>query len=204
MKRWAILIGRIGTMLLAIGLALFLVSLIPPIRGLTSSSMGTFPLNPETWEARDQGILTPQQRLNFTISTNGTLNVYLFEVSSLTIYSWINEHYPGSSTVPSNVTYFEEFLQANPESVVWQKEINNEKIEHEYIPTKVTNATVVASNPSLDSITVAYSASTVILIAPTGKTQILAQWTIPIGFVLALPWLINSLKMIIRRRSSKF
>jgi len=202
MKRLTVLIGRIGTVLLAIGLALLLVSLIPPMGGQTSSHMSTFHLYPETWRDVHGEVLTPQHRLNVSITANGTLNVYLLELSSQTIYRWIDEHNPEPFTVPSNVTYFQEFLQAAPESILWQKEIHNETIQHEYIPTKVTNATVVLSNPSLDTMKIDYSTSIVTLIAPTGKVQILAQWAIPIGFVLALPWLISSCRMKTRSRGS--
>jgi len=192
MKRWVILLGRGGTVLLAIGLALLLVSLIPS-GGQTSSSMGTSYLYPETWQDWHEEVLTPQQRFSLSIKANGTLNVYLFELNSQAIYSWITEHHPGPFTIPTNVTYFEEFLQANPESIVWQKELQNE-IAYEYSPTKVTYATLVLSNPSPDSLTIDYSFSTVTLIAPTGKVRTIAQWTIPLGFLLALPWLINLLK----------
>lgn len=204
MKRWTILIGRIGTVFLAIGLALLLVSLIPPMGGQTSSHMGTLYLDPETWRDLHGEVLTPQQRLSLRITANAALNVYLFELSSHIIYSWINEHHPEPTTIPWNVTYFEEFLQANQESVFWQREIHNETIEHEYTPTKVANATVVLSNPSSDIINIDYSASTATLIAPTGKVQTLAQWTIPLGFVLALPWIINSLRAKTRSRGSRF
>ena len=48
---------------------------------------------------------------------------------------------------------------------------------------------LVFSNPSSDYITVEYEASMTASVAPGAKVRNLAQWTIPIGFVFALPWI---------------
>jgi len=191
MKRWTVLSGRIGTVLLAIGLALLLVSLIPPMGGQTSSSMGSFYFYPRLWQTLFEQLLTPQQNLHFSVTANGTLSVYLFEIGSVVILDWIREHHSEALDYLSNVTYFEEFLQANPASSIWQREIHSEKIEQDYTPTKVTNVTLVLSNPNPDFVSINYSTEVETLIAPTGKVKTLAIWIIPLGFVLALPWLID-------------
>jgi len=94
-------------------------------------------------------------------------------------------------------------LQDNPTSSIWQREIHSEKIEQDYTPTKVTNATLVLSNPNLDSVSINYSTEVETLIAPTGKVKTLAIWIIPLGFVLALPWLVDSLRAKTRHQSSQ-
>ena len=189
MKRWIIFLGRGGTVLIAIGLALLLVSLIP------SAQVGSFAVSgwvifPKRFETSFEGVLTPQQGLQVTITANDTLTVYILEVRAYTLYEWINEHHP-EPYVGSlfNVTNLEEFLEANPNSIGWQKEMREGKIE--YVPTKVTNATLIFSNPSSDDITVEYVGSITSLVAPGTKVRNLAQWTIPIGFILTMPWLAN-------------
>lgn len=206
MKRWIILLGRGGTVLLTIGLALLLVSVIPASQ--IGSFSGTWNVNPKRFEASKpnapifEAVLTPQQSLRLTITANGTLNVYLLEVKSQTIYAWINEHHTGPID-SSNVTYFEEFLEANPQLIGWQNEVHNDKLKFEYAPTKITNTTLVLSNPSLDFVRIEFEGSILSQVAPTGKVQTLAQWTIPMGFVLALPWLIDLLRVETRRRGSQ-
>jgi len=201
-RRLIISLGRGGTVLIAIGLALLLVSLIPGAQ-TGSHSLGSSHIGSRRWSAGySEGVLTPQQSLRFNVTANGDLNVYLLEVTSQTIRGWINETHLGSVDV-SNVTYLEEFLVANPESIIWQNEIRNGKIEYEYVPTKITNTTLVLSNPSSDFINVQYEGSVTSHIAPRGKVRTLAQWTIPFGFVLATPWLIDSWRAKTRSRGSK-
>lgn len=186
MKRWIIFLGRGGTVLITMSLALLLVSLIPPAH-LGTHAGSTF-IHPKTfWPSYFERLLTPQQGLQVTVTANGTLDVYLLEVNTQTLYDWINEHHPEPAEDFFSVTRLEEFLEANPDSIGWQEEIREGKIE--YIPTKVTNATLTFSNPSSDDITVEYEVSLTSLVAPGTKVRNLAQWTIPIGFVLALPWL---------------
>lgn len=186
MKRWIIFLGRGGTVLMSIGFALLLVSLIPPAQ--LGSSSGGGGIGPKMFQTFSEYVLTPQQGLEVTINASDTLTVYILEVSTQTLYDWISEHY-SEQEIPFyyNVTRLEEFLEANPDSIGQEKEMREGKIE--YIPTKVTNATLVFSNPSSDSITVEYEASMTAIVAPGAKVRNLAQWTIPIGFVLALPWL---------------
>jgi len=190
MKRWIISLGRGGTVLISIGLALLLVSLIPPAQ--LGSSSGGGGIGPKMFQPFSEYVLTPQQGLEVTINASGTLTVYILEVSTQTIYDWISEHYSEQETPffdYNNVTRLEEFLKANPDTIGRQKEIREGKVE--YIPTKVTNATLVFSNPSSVSVQCMYEASITAIIAPGTKVQNLAQWTIPIGFVLALPWLVQ-------------
>jgi len=201
MKRWTALLGRGGTVLIAISLALFLVSLIPPYPlgsgdGITEVPAGTFsPLNSappffQPLKSYYDTVLTPQQGVQMELTANGTITAYILEVNTQTIFNWISEQ----QQVPAqdlNVTRLEEFLQAHPNSIGWQQEINKETIEHTYIPTKVTNVTIVYSNPSSENIGVNHSYRQKSFIAPGNKVRNIALWTTPIGFILALPWLVN-------------
>ncbi|UCB59635.1 MAG: hypothetical protein JSW72_05725 [Candidatus Bathyarchaeota archaeon] len=191
MKRWVLLLGRGGTVLLTIGLALLLVSLIPSAQLATSAGSTAIP--PEWVQDVDvETILTPQQGLQIAIVANGTLDVYILEVSSHVLYEWVGDDF-------LNVSNFEEFLEANPSSIGWHGEVRNGTITHEYVPTKVTNATLVFSNPSSEWVPVDFEVSKTSRIAPGMKVRNLAQWAIPIGVVLALPWFVQMWK---KRRGS--
>jgi len=188
MKRWIIFLGRGGTVLISIGFALLLLSLIPPAQ--LGSSSGGGGVGPKMFLTFSEYVLTPQQSLEVTINASGTLTVYILEVSTQTLYDWISELYSKQETPffdYNNITRLEEFLKANPNSIGSQKEMCEGKIE--YIPTKVSNATLIFSNPSSDSITVSYEAAMTAIVAPGTKVRTLAQWAIPIGFVLVIPWL---------------
>jgi len=196
-RRWIILLGRGGTILIAIGCATLLVSMIPSAR--VGSFSGSGGITGKTWQWRYESVLTPQQSLSVSITANGTLKVYLLEVSSQTVYNWINEthpHIPSSEPFQFwNETYLIEFIEANPQTVAIQKEISNSETKLEYTPTKITNITLVFHNPILSFVELNYEGLVLLTMAPKVKMQTLSQTTIPIGFVLTLPWIMNSYKM---------
>lgn len=191
MRLWIIVLGRGGTILLSIALALLLVSLIPASQ--TSIVAQSLTLGGEMWRDLHESIQTPQQSLYFSVEANGTLNAYLLEVNSQYIYGWIHEHHPDLLD-PWNVTYLQEFLDANPRVIARQDEVHNGQMARTYVPTKITDATLVLSNPGSDSVSVECTVSMTALVAPRNKVQTLAFWTFPIGFVLALPWGISFLR----------
>jgi hypothetical protein len=201
MRRWIILTGRSGTVLLAIGLALLLVSFIPPIQ--TQNFSGSLGVLAESFEVSGMElVLTPQLGLSLAVSANGTLNVYLLEVNAQqALTKWINEHQPQTSSF-YDITNLEAFLEAEPNTVGWQTSINNERTEHEYIPTKITNASIVISNPSSGFVTVSLEGSITGFVGPASKVRTLATWIIPTGLVLALPWLADSLRTKTKRPRS--
>jgi hypothetical protein len=193
MNRSLIVIGRVGTVLVTIGLALLLVSLIPPIQ--LYSFGGSRPLNPETFEplgstpfgeslgnasisAQPFSTLSPQQELKVTLTCNDTITIYLLKMSLETLSTHLTN---------SSVTLLNDFLEANPDVIGWQGEIREGTVD--YVPTEIINATLVFSNPSSTGIDVEYDGSILSLLAPASKVQTLALGAIPIGFLLALPWL---------------
>ena len=192
MKRWMIFLGRIGTVLVSIGLALLLVSLIPSAQLTTQGVKTAVP--PKWVQPSIEQILTPQQGLQIIVTANGILDVYILEVSSQVLYQGVNDDF-------LNLTDLDKFLDANPGLIGWHNEVNNGTIEHEYVPTKVTNTTLVFSNPSSEYVPVDFEATITSRIAPGTKVLNLAQWVIPIGFVLSLPWFNHILNRRTRRKS---
>ena len=125
MKRWPVILCRGGTVLLAVGLALLLVSLIPSAQLNVQGSSGV--IGSASWQTYYLCTFTPQQTLDITITTNGTLEAYLLETWPSTIYEWISNH--TGVTDLSNVTYFDQFLTANPALIASKREINDGTVD---------------------------------------------------------------------------
>lgn len=186
MKRWSIVLGRGGTVLLAVGLALLLVSLIPSV---TVSVQGAPQvISSASWQTSFVGTMAPEQTLHISIATNGTIHAYLLETWPSTAYEWIAEHHPELTGFP-NVTYFDQFLNANPALIAWQLAIVNGTVNHEYVPATIVNVTLALSNHSSDSVSVDYQGSIASSVAPTAEVQTLSEFAIPIGAVLTILWL---------------
>jgi hypothetical protein len=198
MKRWPIILCRGGTVLLAVGLALLLVSFIPYAQVNIQGPPQV--IGSASWQTYYIDTITPQQTLDITITTNGTLDIYLLETWPETAYEWISEHNPGLTDFP-NVTYFDQFLEANPTLIAWQSEIHDGTVDQEYIPTAVVNMTLAVSNHGSDSVSVDYQYSLRSGVAPTAKVRLLSEFAIPIGFVFTLPWL-NELVRAKKKRDS--
>jgi len=188
-KRWITFIGRGGTVLVSIGLALLLISLIPSTELGTEGAKTAVP--PDWVQPLFERVLTPQQGLQITVTANGTLDVYILEISSEVLYQGLNDFL---NLTFMNVSDLEKFLEANPSVVGWHNEVNNVTVTHDYVPTKVTNATLVFSNPSSDYVPVDLEIVLSSSLGPGTKVRQLAQYVIPVGLVLLLPWIIYSWK----------
>jgi hypothetical protein len=199
LKRQIILLGRLGTVIVAIGLAMLLVSLIPTYSttafgGSEQVSSGTFQgiapfANLSTPNATFYGggeyftNLTPQQELNVKLTCNGTIDAYLLKMDLNTLFQSLNS----SSGNSNNATLLEDYLKANPEAVAWQGKVTEGTVD--YTPTAIINATLIFSNPSQNTILLQEDGKILYHLAPANETRTIAFVAIPIGFILALPWL---------------
>ena len=198
MKRWPIVLGRGGKVLLSVGLALLLVSLIPSVQLGSSTSVAESITAASWWgyDLRDlapQPTLTPQQTLHVTINTTGEVNVTLIDTTVQEIDNWMNDNHV-NMTYWSNVTYLDEFLKNNASLIVWQREVNNGTIDYNYVPTEVVsidqvNMSLVVTNYGANPVVVEYTGSVESGVAPTAKVLTLSEFAIPIGAALTLPWL---------------
>ena len=188
MKRWTIVVGRGGTVLIAVSLALLLVSLIPQINLMTLG--GSASVSPGMVQATNSHLLNPQQGVQIKATVEGTINLYLLEVSSSQIFPGT-----GGGMFLANATDLQEFLDANPNLIIWEYNLENETFERSYTPTKVINATLVFHNPSSDEeAKVDFGVTLISTVAPGEKVRNIAYWAAPIGVVLAIPWLVNMWK----------
>jgi hypothetical protein len=194
MKRWTVLLGRIGTTVIAICLALLLVSLIPhaAVNGLQGLQYSSYSSN--TWSTLSELVLTEPQTLSVNIAANGSLSVYVLEVSLSTVDKWINQTYPGTVDF-SNVTYLDGFLSSHSDLIGWQGAIHNGTIAFEYAPTKIVDISLIASNHSPQAVYISnYGWVIFSNAAPVSKVRTLSEFAIPVGFVFILPWLSDQLK----------
>lgn len=200
MKRWKIVLGRCGTTLIAISLALLLVSLVPSVRtrgisnaaDVSSETFTPLRLIPEPFESFFNAQLTPQQGLEMEFSVTGNVTVYLLQVTAQTVVNWTSSQQ--TSGRDFNFTSFEDFLEIHPDSVCWSAELYREEITYTYVPEKVTNATIILANPSSDNILVVYDVRIVSMLAPEDKVRTIAYFAAPIGVIMAVPWLLSGWK----------
>ncbi len=195
MNRLMLISSRLGTVLIAVGLALLIVSLIPPAQtnSFTNSQvvapnmfqqLGAGSSNPFTGMTNSNATfyfeffstLTPQEELNLPLKCNGTVEVYVLKIGAAEFFANVKNN---------AVTPFTAFIAENPDVVVWQGQIREGTVK--YSPTEVINTTVIFANPSTNSIVIEYKGSVLSLLAPGDKVRTLAMYVVPVGVLLALP-----------------
>jgi hypothetical protein len=195
----------LGTVLVAAGLALLLVSLIPP--STTSSASGGFSLGSEVAQpigSPFSGIsffngtpqlgypspftnLSPQEELNIEVSSDVALNVYLVKTDWSNILNATGR--PNESAI-ANSTDVDAYFKANSQVVVWQiKQSTQTNID--YTPPAIQNITVVLSNPTLNQASIDYTVKILSIFAPTSTVRLMSFVAIPLGLILAVPWIIQ-------------
>ena len=95
--RWITLLGRIGTVILMIGLALLVFSLIPS--GARYEPGGSQPIGPEQYMLEELWVYLPQTGLQISVESTDNVHVYLLGVSQVERDNWITllmETYPDS------------------------------------------------------------------------------------------------------------
>jgi len=200
-KRLINILGRGGTTLIAICIALLLVSLLPPVQmNGHSSSTNLDPVTftplrifPPPFESFYNVQLTPQRELEMEFITTGNATVYLLTLDSQTILDWISEQQQIDGR-DYNLTSLDEFLEVHQDLIGWERELYMEEIQYTYAVEKITNATILLANPSSDDAIVVYNLKLVSSLAPSEKVRTIAYFVAPIGVVLAMPWLLDSWK----------
>jgi hypothetical protein len=102
--RWITLLWRIGTVALAIGLALLIAWLIPSSPEYPHRM--SWPTEPEQYVFRESGVYSPQNGLQISVNATDTVRVYLLGASSLELDNWktlLREAYPDSENPDSEM-----------------------------------------------------------------------------------------------------
>ena len=195
---WISLIGRAGTVLLMIGLALGLVSLMPaaPMSWSYSSSSQDAP--PEKYTSLSiTSVITPQTGLLITMNASNEVYVYVLDVFENDLRdwsaSWVREHFPDIDESAlwwesRNLTVLDAFLESQSDVVVWKSDLFT-KLSHEVFPAKVSNATVLVANPSHNSVQFGYEIKSITSLAPRERTFTTAQLLVLVGVILTVPWI---------------
>lgn len=195
-KRLITLMGRAGTILMAAGLALVMLSLIPPRKAGNTDFRETSILQPKTFSIESSFFLSltldPQRGIYLNVQANRSVTTYILNVGKEYVYQWITSHFPEaqppySSTL--NATILQKLLSDQPNTVAWQETTAEGQFELQYAPAKLMNITLIFSNPSTESTKVKYSGKLLDFIVPSERAQNPAKFVIPTGFILTLPWL---------------
>jgi hypothetical protein len=188
-------------MLIAIGLALTLVSFIPPARTRIERTNAlyvegkAFSFLSSTW------VLTPQQVLKVGASADATVTIYLLDKNIGEIYKWISQkvqtstmdYYEIDRSLAMNVSLFDDFLNEHPSSILMEKEVDTQHKSFEYSPTKVINVTLIVANRNLIPSYMNIHVEIATVIGPS-RAILLAQIFTPIGALLVFQWVFYSLK----------
>jgi len=182
-KRWITILGRGGTTLVAISLALLLVSVVPQLQYSSDEGNTTFSLE-QIEVIFTTTSFTPQQELEVTVTVEGTIKIYLLDMS-------VQFQFFNGGGYAFELSELQEFLENHTEGIIWEYEIVNETFSRTYTPTRVMNATVIFYNPNPETAQVEHYVSLKSSLAPANKVQNIVIFGAPIGILLALPWLLN-------------
>jgi hypothetical protein len=215
--RWITLLGRIGTVILMVGLALILASLIvAPYTGYSGSQES---ISSGEYRIDDLGIYDPQTGCQISVESADNISVYLLGVSPVELDNWtaqIGEAYPSlgfwlpaSLVVPlifareaypnlndtqimdimSNVAVLDKGLQTHPDVILWGPPPSS-TFSYEFSPAEVLNIMVIIANRSSDTVDVKTRISNFTVVAPKERVMFPALVLISVGIALAIPWLI--------------
>ena len=203
------LLGRIGSILLATGLALALVCIITATSGPTIEPRWTS--RPVTWTFMSHPqYLTchPQKGVRISVISNSSLQIYVLGTHPLQLrewaLSWVKEHFPSLNEsqvywAMLNISVLNAYLQTHPENVMLSEGVKGEW-SIEFFPPKVTNVTLVASNPSLNSISVNMKTTPITTLVPRQRAFTVTEVLFVSGIALALPRTVKKSKDYLRSR----
>lgn len=185
------------------GLALLMLSLIPPRTVENTEFRQTLNLEPKTFTYELSFFLSipadPQHGFYLDAEANSSVTAYLLNVGREYVQQWITNHFTDIQPSPSfNGSILEEFLSNHQASVIWQENVDDRGVELQYVPTRLMNITVIFSNQNAEPAKLKYSGKLLNFIVPSERALRPAEVVIPVGFILSVPWL-NSLRK--RRRT---
>ena len=218
--RWITLLGRTGTVILLVGLALVLVSLPPPASPSQSSHAGS--MSPEEYRIHHSGVYRPQTGFQISMESTDNVRVYLLGVGLLEFNNWktqVREAYPDLEFMLSDffVVPLIFVREAYPDlddpqiedimDIMWNVAVLDKGLQrhpeiilwesppsstlsHEFLPADVLYITVIVANPSPDRVEVETKTKKLTVLAPKERVVLPAVLLISIGIALAIPWLI--------------
>lgn len=202
MRRGIYLAGRTGTSLFLIGLAFWLVYLIPSA-SFNSGSSASGQIAPEMYQGQHVTPLSATLGVHLEAHGNQSFRVVLLGVDYFSFfnwtYAWARDHggipYPPGQVYSGqeNYTTLEAYINQFPGNVLVDATgtASNPAIK-DYTPTADTNATFTLANPTMQPLNMSYTIKYTATVAPQGSTLLISEILMPAGIVLALPWLSGS------------
>jgi len=198
-KRWTVLVGRVGTVLMAVGLALLLISLIPTREETYEPYNQTLQASQFSYSPF-QLTLNPQKGIRVRTEADNELKVYILQTNYEYMSNWLSNNTPaGNYSRMWEIGMLEAFLGNHSNVISYERSITGE-VEFEYIPTKVEQAMLVFANYGNITVTCEHQIHIINLVAPSMKILMTAEVTIPVGLVLSAPWFVSLWKQKRRRQ----
>lgn len=198
---WMTLIGRLGMVILMTGLAVGLVSLIPAVQTSPSMSGGMMSIQPEKYDfLHIYWQLTPQSGVRISIESDSSVDIYLLDINlrdfSNWAFTWVTEQFPNATgdviyQASMNVTALNAFVESHSDLVLWKSQ-SAADVSKEFYPNTEVNATGIIANPSPNYVGYQFEIAQLTSIAPKTKVILLTEILIPVGVVLAIPWVYST------------
>ncbi len=199
MRRATYLVGRVGTSLFVIGLALFLVYLIPSGNFSGTSTLRT-EITSQKFQVGTFFTLSPTRSSHIEVQSDTSFRFLLLGTFPQDIYNWTNRWAkdnggqplgpPGQYTGSDNYTALQAYLaQFSSQILLDVTGTAGHNVTKDYTSGSDTNASVILANISPELMNVTFSWQITGAIAPKGITLILAEVLMPVGLLLTVPWL---------------
>jgi hypothetical protein len=190
MRRWTIVVARLGGVFVAVGLALLLVSFIPSVTSSIGSSDG-FTLPQSSFLIGFSFSGNSQTGMRISANTTEPLTIYVIRADYTYIYNWFHDNIP-DKPYPMNedVSMLNAFLGNNSNLVAYQTSFDVQT-QFDYAPSDVENDTLILANFGSAAAIFSYEVSRIDLFASSAKMQMIAVVAIPLGLLLSVPWLIS-------------
>ncbi|NIM46461.1 MAG: hypothetical protein GTO54_12725 [Nitrososphaeria archaeon] len=170
--RWLTLLGRIGSALLALGLAFVLVFVIPPAPIGTRGGPGWQVVKPDSYSSTSWGTFTPRTGFQLSLTSNSSIQFYI-----LAKRPELPERKP---------SYLADYLQEHPDEVFYSATID-EELTVSFLPPRVTEVWLYYSNPSEMSVYVTRTFRYETVLVSKEQVQMPTIVLIISGGVLILP-----------------
>ena len=196
MKRISIVLGRIGTVLLATCLALTILLLIPPA-SISPVSSGIpsnidYTLTPKSFILINLPLtLNPQFFIKVQLSTNNTVEFYIIDLPRENIRQIIEV---------GNLTEFKALMMNENVHVMMNKTFDSGNFTIEFTPEGLLNSSFIIVNKNLYAAKVNYKTELLAYIAPNVRIIPVITYLSPMGAIFTGQWVFIKLKN--RKRKS--
>ena len=190
MKRISIVLGRIGTVLLATCLALTILLLIPPA-SISPVSSGIpsnidYTLTPKSFILINLPLtLNPQFFIKVQLSTNNTVEFYIIDLPRENIRQIIEI---------GNLTEFKALMMNENVHVMMNKTFDSGNFTIEFTPEGLLNSSFIIVNKNLYAAKVNYKTELLAYIAPNVRIIPVITYLSPIGAIFTGQWVFIELK----------